>query len=657
VISSNVVLEGQDHKLKEFMDRAFDAGSFVFDFETMGDNRGVCHLNKPSWISLATKGTAVVVPFGHPLGELTGFHLERLQYGGDGPKSGTYYNKKIFDYSDPPPQFTMDDVFGILKPLFFSDLTKIAHGEVFDLATGAKIYGEVFPGPYLDSITLDWLTNENRKQYKLKVRTKEEYGFTYDNEDVGKCVEKYPFNTVAYYSYCDAKYPWLLVKDLLPKISAWGLEDVLALEMGVLNVLVGMRLAGSRVDVPRLEELVTELRPKREEARKRVHEAAGREFNLNSSKQMQEVLFKGKKDGGQGLRGYIMTDGGKKRVDNGEEPDHTFYSTAKETLELYANNPVVQELTEYRDIDKLLGTYILGWLGDEASGRECRVYDERIHADFVQYGTTTGRFSCREPNLQNIPRPDTELGKLIRGAFIADPGWKLIVADYGQIELAMFAHYCGQGALYDGFWEGIDPHTMTAAAILGKDPSEVTPTERQTYGKTMNFSMVFGAGLRKVAAMLNCSEQRAKRTLKDHRMAMPEVYALKKDIVTTCRHAKPPHVRTMSGRVRRLPDINSAQDGKRMYAERQAVSSVIQGSAADLIKWAMVRADSDPRMDDEIHLTLSVHDEIVMTAPDAKAELAADILREAMIGDWMQSKIKVPLTSDIRIVDRWSQAK
>ena len=191
MISSNVVLEGQDRKLKSFMDRAFDAGSFVFDFETMGDNRGVCHLNKPSWLSLGTKGTAIVVPFGHPIGtKVIGEHFDRKQYGGEGPNAGKYYNAKVLDYEPAPPQFTADDVFGILQPLFFSDLTKIAHGEIFDLASGAKIYGEVFPGPYLDTITLDWLVNENRKQYKLKVRTKEEYGFAYDNEDVGKCVER-----------------------------------------------------------------------------------------------------------------------------------------------------------------------------------------------------------------------------------------------------------------------------------------------------------------------------------------------------------------------------------------------------------------------------------------------------------------------------------
>jgi DNA polymerase I-like protein with 3'-5' exonuclease and polymerase domains len=653
-----VVLLDQEKKITEFSERAHDAGAFVFDFESMGDNRGVCHLNRLNWVSLATKGTTIVVPFGHPIGtKIIGEHFEKRQYGGDGPRAGTFYKHKILDYEPPPPQFSPDTVFDLLKPLFFSDLTKIAHGAVFDLGSGAKYYGEVFPGPHLDTIVLDWLNNENRKQYKLKVRCKEEYGFAYDNEEVGKCIEKYPFDTVAYYSYCDAKYPWLMYKDYMPGIEAWGLQDVLALEMGILNVLVGMRLAGSKVDVPQLQKLAEDLKPMREEARAKVYQAAGRSFNLNSPKQMQDVLFKPKKDGGQGLQGFKLTKGGRALVDKGVQPDHSFWSTDKETLELYENNPVVKEFVHYREIDKLLGTYIYGYLGDEESGRECRIFDSRIYADFVQYGAATGRFSCREPNLQNIPRPDTDLGKLIRGAWIADPGWKLIVADYGQIELAMFAHFCGRGALFDGFWEGIDPHTMTAAAVLNKDPSRITPIERQTYGKTMNFAMVFGAGMRKVAAMLNCSETRAKQVLKDHRKAMPEVYALKNSIVTTCKARDPEHVRTMSGRVRRLPDINSRQDGKRMYAERQAVSSVIQGSAADLIKWAMVRADSDPRMDDEIHLTLTVHDEIVMTAPEAKAELAADILREAMIGDWMQSKIKVPLSSDIKIVNRWSEAK
>ena len=146
---------------------------------------------------------------------------------------------------------------------------------------------------------------------------------------------------------------------------------------------------------------------------------------------------------------------------------------------------MVDALLDYQEWYKLLNTYVLGYLGDPtAKDKPCRIFDDRIFADFVQYGTKTGRFSCREPNLQNVGRPDTELGKLIRGAFIAEPGRKLIVADYDQIELVVLAHFLGQGKLFDGFKQGIDPHRMTAGMVLGKDPADVTPDERQLTGKS-----------------------------------------------------------------------------------------------------------------------------------------------------------------------------
>jgi DNA polymerase I-like protein with 3'-5' exonuclease and polymerase domains len=407
-----------------------------------------------------------------------------------------------------------------------------------------------------------------------------------------------------------------------------------------------MRLAGAHVDVPRLIELREELSIEREEREKLVFKAAGCKFNLNSPQQKQKILFGSKRDGGQGLKPWKLTDTGKKQKKAGEEI--TGWSTDDEALESFPTNPVAVSLREYNEVHKLLSTYVLAYLGDEAKGKDPQIYDDRIHADFVQYGTNTRRFSCRDPNLQNIPRPDTDLGKLIRGVWCADPGWKLIVGDYGQIELVIFAHFCGSGALYDGFMEGLDPHSVTA---------EKLDIVRQM-GKTLNFSMSYGAGMYKVASMLGVDVDLAREILKSHRREFPEIYELKDYIVEVCRSRKPvPYVRTMLGGLRRLPDINSSQDGLRYRAERQAVSAVIQGSAADLIKLAMVRADSMLADIPGAHLVLTVHDEIVLTAPEEHAEQAADVLHEAMLGPDIQKLVKVPLTSDIKIVDRWSEAK
>jgi DNA polymerase I-like protein with 3'-5' exonuclease and polymerase domains len=289
------------------------------------------------------------------------------------------------------------------------------------------------------------------------------------------------------------------------------------------------------------------------------------------------------------------------------------------------------------------------------------VWDIEVEGDHSYATHGFLNHNCRQPNLQNIPRPDTDLGKLIRGAWRAEPGYKLVVGDYGQIELVIFAHYAGHGALYEGFWNGLDPHAVTAARILGKEVEEVASDERQYYGKVMNFAMSFGAGLNLVASMLGVDKQTAKHVLEAHRLAFPEIYDLKQSIINLCRSREPvPYVKSLAGHTRRLPDINLKGEknaGRRYYAERQAVSAVIQGSAAALIKMAMVRFDSDPRCGDDIQLVLCVHDELVVHCPEDQADLAADIMRDAMIGTGIQQLIRVPLSSDIKVVQSWSQAK
>lgn len=643
--SSHVILD--EARLREAVDYFRTQPGFSFDFEAQGEHRGVAHLANLTWLSMATKNAAIVVPFGHPIGtKIIGSHKEQRVYGGDGPRAGVAYQATVLDYEPPPQQIRRDVVFDIIRPLFFDpSVVKSAHGAVYDITASAKYFGEVMPGPYNDTVIQSWLLDENRKRHGLKYLTKDIYGFAYDNEDVGKCVEKHPFAMVAHYSYCDAVYAELLRRRFTPLIREEGLQRVYELEMDVLNVLVGMRLAGSHVDEQRLAELKVELADKRREVTSELQRLARRKFNPNSVRDKQSVLFGPKSEGGQGLKPWKATDAGRAQQKRGEKC--TNWSTDDEVLESYPGNAVACKLREYQEVNKLLGTYVLSYLGDPEKDKPRQIYDGRIHADFVQYGTTTRRFSCREPNLQNIPRPDTELGKLIRGAWDTDPGWKLIVGDYGQIELVVFAHFAGRGALYDGFHEGMDPHQVTASK-LGID---------RQLGKRLNFSLSYGAGLNKVASMLGVDVELARSILDDHQREFPEIYELKEQIYRACRGREPvPYVRTLLGGMRRLPDMNSSIGKLRARAERQAVSSVIQGSAADLIKLAMVRADSHPGLGNA-HLTLSVHDEIVMTAPADEAENAAGCLRDAMLGDDIQKLIHVPLTADIKIVDRWADAK
>jgi DNA polymerase I-like protein with 3'-5' exonuclease and polymerase domains len=666
MISSNVILSPGELADAVAYFRKGPERLLSFDMETSGSNRGVPFCNRASWVGLGGPGKFAQIPFGHPIGtRITGYHKEPRQL--IDHKNGGFITKnfKVAEYEPPPPQIPLEQVFEILRPLFFgSGLTIIGHGLQFDLATIAKYYGDTIPDPggdepFCDTIVLRWLIDENRKRYGLKYITKDIYGFSYDDEEVGKCVEKYPFNKVAHYLHCDVVYPLAEYRSLHPLISELDLERVFDLEMGLLPVLARMRLTGVKVDEPRLEEMRESLTIDVQRVEGKVYAAAGGEFNMNAARAKQKILFGSKADGGQALRPWKLTDGAKDRRKASRrnfKPVITDWSTDAEHLESLAGNPVVDAMLEYAGYSKLLGTYVLGYLGDpSAKDKPCRIFDGRIFPDFVQYGAKTGRFSCREPNLQNVGRPDTELGKLIRGAFIAEPGRKLIVADYEQIELVVLAHFLNQGALFEGFKRGIDPHTMTAALVLGKDPADVTKPERQRFGKSINFAVVYGAGNAKVAAMIGCSIDEAEAFLARHEKMFPEVYAFKDYVIESCRRMRPPHITTLFGRRRNLPGIHSRENGMRMYSERQAFNSLIQGSSADIMKLAMIRLHSDMPSWMKLHLT--VHDELVCSAPDGFEEEGKAILLNAMTGPGIGDILRVPLKSDCAIVTRWSDAK
>jgi len=644
-----IILNEDD--LREVVKYFTTKDAFVFDVEATGPHRNVPHLANVTWMGLATDGVAVTIPFGHPngsriIGEKPEFHQYKT-----GKKIGDTYSRMVPVYDDPPPQMSAGKVFEILKPLFWKpQIRKTGHNLIYDLTATAKYWGEVAPPPYDDTIVMQWLLDENMLRKDLKTLTKKYYGADYDKEGVGKAVEKYPLGVVDYYLYCDVVYDWLLRERFNPQIDEEGLREIYNLEMDVLNVLVGMQLHGAKVDVPRLEQLQVDLKVQVEQAEAEIYKAAGKRFNVNSTPQKQKILY-GPKPEGQGLKPWKLTKGGKGKT----LPEITDYSTDSDVLASYPGNKVAVALTKYQDVNKILTTYVTGWLGDGAE-KSSIIYNDHIHADFVQYGTVTGRFSCREPNLQNIPRPSSDLGRMVRGAFISEEGGKLIVADYGQIELVVLAHYLGQGKLYDGFIQGIDPHTMTAAMVLGKRPEEITKDERQRFGKTLNFAVVYGAGINKVAALAEVPVSEAKQILAKHARQFPEIPAFRDEVIRITKSRKPqPYLTTLMGRKRRITGLYARDDGIRMSAERQTFNSLIQGGAADLIKFAMVRVDG--LLPPEVSLILTVHDEIVLASPESMAQEASLLLKEAMTGEGIQSLVKVPLLADVKIVDRWSDAK
>lgn len=640
-----LVLDPQ--QLRDTVARLQAQDAFAFDIESTGPRRGHPVYNEVTWISVATHGFAAAIPMGHPNGDVMLAPAVRRK---DRATGKFVDHPPVWDA--PPPQLSREQVFDALAPLMASHRTKVAHNATIDLVSVAKYLPAIPAPPYHDTIVGVWLLDENLRSKKLKDLVTSTYGVTYDHEQTGKAVERHSISAVGRYGFFDARYDWLLFRRLVKALHAQGFDELMALEMRVLEVVAHMRRDGAHVDTAALDKLADEVTVALDNARENLFAAAGRTFNLNSVPQKQALLYGKPDEGGLGLKPLLPTKGGAAKAKFGAKLTLTDYSTSAEALEPYADHPVVQALEAYQELEKIDTTYVRAYLGtDDKPGV---LINGRIHADFVQYGTRTGRFSSREPNLQNVPRPGESLATQVRALFTAPEGCKLVVADYGQIELRVLAHFLGTGALYDGFWEGIDAHTATAMLVFAVTAEQVTKWMRQI-AKAINFAIVFGAGPARVAAMAKIELKEAQRILEVHRRRFPEIYRFKEAVIRTCRSRSDPHIVTLLGRHRRLPEIRYRNSELRAMAERQAVNSLIQGSAGDLIKLAMVRLH--PELHSGMRLVLTVHDELVTETPAHLADECAAIVREAMLGDGIQKLLSVPLTSDLVVCDSWAQAK
>ncbi len=641
-------------ELKELAGELADGGAFAFDVETIGtdaetqaDVRLDPRRNEVVWLSFAgAGGVSFVVPIGHPVGRQVGTKKEP-RMGSD----GKVRQFRVPDWSPPPEQLRPGVVFTILEELFFDDsVTKVGHNIKFDLESIQKHYmDEVVPGPFFDTQVAAQVLDENHHEYRLGSVIKRELGFVWDKK-LGEKIERYSFRDAARYAHADAKMTWLVYRKYAPAIEREGLSGLWKLEMDVLEVLLYMERTGALLDVEAAEKLYAELSRRRNQLRGELYRIAGREVNLNSNPQLQALLFNPKKAGGFGLKPKLRTKNGAP-------------STSKDAL-AELDHPFIHTYRLLQDVDKVWGTYLKSYLGGETernTNGKVRIevkpsilIDGKVHPNFKQYGARTGRFSCSEPNLQNIPRPDGELGKQVRGLFIAPPGHKLVVADYAQIEYVVMAHFSRDPVLVKAFREGIDLHKLVAGMVFGIPVEEVSKTQRTT-AKNTNFAVAYGAGDDKVAAMSGIALDEAVRFRAKHKKMLPKLYKWTASVVNDCRKSKPPHVTTLLGRKRRLPTIHSQNWGLRGEAERQAVNSVVQGSAADIIKLAMVRLHA--LCDDELQLSLTVHDELVLVCPDDRVADGEAAVREAMLGEGIQALMDIPMNIDLKVVDRWSEAK
>ena len=397
------------------------------------------------------------------------------------------------------------------------------------------------------------------------------------------------------------------------------------IEFPLAQVLADMTRLGVLVDKEGIEQFGAEVRAMLAASLQRIHLEAGYEFNPNSPKQLGEALFE------------------KMGLPHGKKTK-TGWSTDAATLEnLRHIAPVVEDILEYRTYQKLNGTYVEGLL--KVIGP-----DGRIHSIFNQTEARTGRLSSLEPNLQNIPIR-TELGSRLRKYFVAKPGWVLLDADYSQIELRILAHITGDEHMQAAFLNGEDIHRSTAAKIYGIAPEKVTPRLRSS-AKAINFGIMYGKGAYSLSQDLDVSVKEADEFLKNYLNTFPKVDEYMQQVIADGK--RDGYVSTLFGRRRALPELQSSNFNVRSSGERMARNTPIQGTAADVIKLAMVRVWRRLRAEGlQSRLILTVHDELIVEAPEAEADKAAAILAEEMMGCVQYA---VPLTAEVNRGKNWLEA-
>ncbi len=421
-----------------------------------------------------------------------------------------------------------------------------------------------------------------------------------------------------------------LEAQLEPAVAARGLRDLYAtIELPLARVLARMERTGVLIDRTELQRLSTMMEGEIARLTEQIHALAGKPFNINSPQQLGRVLF-------EDLNLPAPVKYGKGKT----------VSTAADVLEELAPvHEIVRLVLEYRQLTKLKGTYVdaLPLLVDPRTGR--------LHTSFNQAGAATGRLSSSNPNLQNIP-VRTELGREIRAAFVPRPGWKLVTADYSQIELRLLAHLSGDPLLVQAYRDGEDIHTRTAAEVMGVPPLMVTPEARRD-AKAVNFGIVYGISAFGLAAQLGISRGEAERYIRGYFERYAGVRRYLDETIAAVRQSGV--TRTLFGRERPIPDMNSRNPNARGFAERTAVNSPLQGTAADLIKLAMVRVQAALESGGyQSAMLLQVHDELVFECPPEEVAAISSLARREMEG---VRELAVPLVVDIGVGDNWRDAK
>ena len=595
-------------ELKSILEQAKKQGFIALDFETDSlDAWNSC----PVGISLAVKPKeAFYVP-------LT-------------PHGASAGGSEASAFCDP------EKVRALLSVIFSdSKMTVIAHNAKFDYKVSRGWGIERWQCKIWDTMVAAWVADPERSSYSLDSLVSYTFDCTplkyIDIVPKDSTFAAVPLEIATRYSGGDSDFCMRLKYDLesvLKKNESLSLFE--NLEMPLLPILAEMEGVGIQIEPKALTEYDKELAVELDQIQQKTWETVGHEFNLSSTKQLQEVLFVERK----------LTPGKKTK---------TGYSTDAAALEeLAREDPVPALILRHRTLSKLKSTYV-DTLADMTDS------NGRLHTNFVQTGTATGRLSSREPNLQNIPIR-TEEGRRIREAFVAKPGCVLISADYSQIELVVLAHLSRDKNLVDAFMENVDVHARTASLIFGVHESEVN-NEQRRMAKTINFGVMYGMSAFRLANELNISRTDAANFINAYFNTYSGVRQFIEDLIKKTEQTG--YVTTIFGRRRYIPTINSRNKTEKAAAERIAVNTPIQGSAADIVKIAMLNLDrrlaAEAAAEKNLsgkraRLLLQVHDELILECPSEEAEETAELVRTEME---QAANLCIPLRVTVETRNRW----
>ncbi len=518
------------------------------------------------------------------------------------------------------------------KPLLEDDkIKKTGQNLKFDLEV-LKNYGIDLNGIGFDTMLASYLLNPSSRQHSLSSLALEylDYRMIPISDLIGsgkkqKSFAEVPVKSATSYSCEDADITLRLKEILEPRLKSYSLDKLFyEVELPLIQVLAGMELIGVSIDVDYLKELSSRMDVELSRIVNQIYKMAGKEFNLNSPKQLSKVLFED-----MGLTPIRKT------------AKKTIASTDFGVLEELAKvHPLPQKLLEYRQLFKLKSTYI------DALPALVNKKTKRVHTSFNQTVTATGRLSSSEPNLQNIPIK-TEIGSQIRKGFIPkNEDYLLLSADYSQVELRILAHFSEDETLMDSFFKGEDIHTRTASEVFGVPLDKVTPEQRRQ-AKTANFAIIYGVSAYGLSQQTEMTPKEASMFIDIYFKRYPRVQAHLENLIEKAR--KDGYVTTLLGRRRYIPEIDSPNKQKREFAERVAINTPHQGSAADLIKVVMIVIARELK-DKKSKMILQVHDELVFEVYKPELEEV-----KAMVRDKMENtvRLKVPVKVDIKVGENW----